>query len=67
MKFRKIDALKIELDRESKQGMHYTVRFVLPGPIVFQNQPLIDLLHSIPLVRWNLEAQGSPKGDPGYF
>jgi hypothetical protein len=65
--FTRIEDLTIKFDRESKQGRHHTVRFVLPGPILYQDQRLIDLLHSISLVRWSVDAQPSPKGEPSYF
>jgi hypothetical protein len=61
-----VQDLKIVSDGESKLGRRYTVRFVVPGPMVFQDE-CMDLLHSIGLVRWRMNAQGSPKGQPGYF
>ena len=60
--FSRIEGLSVKFERESKQGRHHTVRFTLPGPIMFQDQRLVDLLHSIPLVRWSIDAQPSSKG-----
>lgn len=61
-----VEGLKIAQDGESKLGRRYTVRFVVPGPMVFQDE-CMDLLHSIGLVRWSINAQASPKGQSGYF
>ena len=62
-----IEDLMIKFEHESKRGRHHSIRFVLPGPFLFQDQRLIDLMHGIPLAQWSIDAQQSPKGEPGYF
>lgn len=64
--YREVQDLKITPDGESKLGRRYTVRFVVPGPMVFQDE-CMDLLNSIGLVRWDIRAEASLKGRPGYF
>lgn len=61
-----VEDLKIAQDGESELARRYIIRFVVPGPMVFQDE-CMDLLHSIGLVRWSINAQASPKGQPGYF
>ncbi|NHZ66029.1 hypothetical protein [Massilia genomosp. 1] len=64
--YRKVDDLRVAPDGESKLGRRYKVCFVVPGPMVFQDE-CMNLLDSIGLVRWSISAQASPKRQPGDF
>ena len=61
-----VQDLKVALDGESKQGSRYTIRFVVPGPMVSADE-CMERLYSIGLVRWKINSQASAKGQPVVF